>query len=119
MNYDNISQLVKIMLKSAFYADESELGNDPYLNYLGLEKGVYSRYIRDGIKDIINLIEEKSRLIWDNEVLRNSLKCYGKINDEIISADDFEILTDIEKEKIKKYIDKVLEEGSEDIEGEQ
>lgn len=35
MNYDNISQLVKIMLKSTFYADESELGNDPYLNYLG------------------------------------------------------------------------------------
>lgn len=119
MNYDNISQLVKIMLKSTFYADESELGNDPYLNYLGFGKGVYSRYIRDGIKDIIDLIEEKRKLIQNEKHLKDSLELYKKIGEELINPYDFEILTNIEKEKIKKYIDKVLEEGSEDIEEEQ
>lgn len=119
MNYDNISQLVKIMLKSTFYADESELGNDPYLNYLGFGKGVYSRYIRDGIKDIIDLMEEKRKLVQNEEHLKDSLELYKEIGEELINPYDFEALTNEEKAKIKKCINEVLEEGSEDIEEEQ
>lgn len=57
MKQDNISPLIETMLKSAFYSDESEL-TDPYLNYLGLGKITYSKRVRNGIKDLINLMEE-------------------------------------------------------------
>lgn len=112
METDNISPLIEIMLKSAFYSDESELGNDPYLNYLGLGKAIYSMQVRNGIKDIIDLMEEKRTLTQSKEHLNDLLEIYKDIGEEIIDPYDFEVLTDEEKVKIKKYIDNILEEDN-------
>lgn len=108
MECDNISPLIEIMLKSAFYSDESEIGTDPYLNYLGLGKVVYSINVREGIKDIIDLMEKKRALVQSNEYLKDLLENYKDIGKEIIDPNDFELLTDEEKIKIKKYIDNIL-----------
>lgn len=112
MKQDNISPLIEIMLKSAFYSDKSELGTDPYLNYLGLGKAIYSIQVRDGIKDIIDLMEERRALIQSKEHLNDLLENYKDISEEIINPYDFEVLNDEEKKKIKKYIDNILEEDS-------
>ena len=109
MKVDNISNLIKIMLSSAFYSDESEIGMNPYLNYLGLGKTIYSKRVRDGIKDLIDLMEENRALKQNREYLQDSLEDYKEISEEIIDQDDFELLTDEEKIKIKAYINDILE----------
>ena len=114
MKVDNISNLIKIMLSSAFYSDESEIGMDPYLNYLGLGKTIYSKRVRDGIKDLIDLMEENRALKQSREYLQDSLEDYKEISEEIIGQDDFELLTEEEKKQIKKYIDNILKEDNEE-----
>ena len=111
MKQDNISPLIETMLKSAFYSDESE-STDPYLNYLGLGKITYSKRVRNGIKDLIDLMEENRSLKQNIEFLNNDLENYQKINDELINVGDFELLSEKEKKQIKKYIDNIFEEDN-------
>lgn len=103
-----ISNVIKILLLSAFYSDNSDI-KDPYLNYLGLGKIVYSKNVRDGAKAVIDLCDENRHLKESKEYLEDSLKTYKEISDEIINQYDFEILTDEEKKDIRKYIENIME----------
>ena len=110
MRKNNLSVVIELMLSSAFYSDNSDLIHDPYLDYLGLGKIVYSTIMREGAKQIIDLISENESLKQSREYLQDSLETYKEISEEIIDQNDFELLTDEEKIKIKAYIDEILEE---------
>ena len=113
MKKNNIPALIKVIISSAFYSNNCDPINDPYLDYLGLGKIVYSKIMREGVKDIIDLISENASLKQSKEYLQDSLDTYREISEEIIDENDFELLTDEEKVKIKTYIDNILEKDNE------
>ena len=104
-----ISNVIKILLLSAFYSDNSDIG-DPYFNYLGLGKIVYSNTVRNGAKAIIDLCDENRRLKESKEYLEDSLATYRGISNEIINQYEFDTLTDDKKKDIRKYIENIIED---------
>lgn len=114
MRKNNLSKVIELIISSAFYSDNSDPVYDPYLDYLGLGKIVYSKIMREGAKNIIDLISENESLKQSREYLQDSLKTYKEISEEIIDQNDFELLTDEEKIKIKAYIDEILEKDDGD-----
>ncbi len=109
MTDESINELIKIVLKSADYGDDCEL-IDNYLSYIGLGKIPYSRKLRSGVKGIIDLIKDNASLKYTIDYLQDCLKEYEEFNDKIMDVNDIDLLTDEEKERVKKFIEDIFEE---------
>lgn len=109
MTDESINELIKIVLKSADYGDDCELV-DNYLSYIGLGKIPYSRKLRSGVKGIIDLIKDNASLKYTIDYLQDCLKEYEEFNDKIMDVNEIDLLTDEEKERVKKFIEDIFEE---------
>lgn len=113
MTDESINELIKIVLKSADYGDDCEL-IDNYLSYIGLGKIPYSRKLRSGVKGIIDLIKDNASLKYTIDYLQDCLKEYEEFNDKIMDVNEIDLLTDEEKERVKKFIEDIFEEKEDD-----
>lgn len=113
MTDESINELIKIVLKSADYGDDCELIDD-YLGYMGLGKIPYSEILRSGVKGIIDLIKDNARLKYRVEHLQDCLEEYEEFNDKIMNVNEIDLLTDEEKERVKKFIEDIFEEKEDD-----
>lgn len=110
MNYktNKINRFLEISLNSADLVETFDTIN-PFTGGLGLGIRSYPGYIRQGVKEVIDLKQEKIKLKDQLEFAEDELKEYR----EIISPDYLDYLTDENKEKIKEFFEKLLDEVEE------
>lgn len=110
MNYktNKINRFLKISLDSADLVETFDIIN-PFTDGLGLGRRIYPEYIRQGVKEVIDLKQEKTRLKDQLKFAEDELKGYR----EILSPDDLDYLTDESKEKIKRFCEELLDEVEE------
>lgn len=110
MNFqiNKLNKFLKISLDSADLVETFDTIN-PFTAGLGLGIRSYSGYIRQGVKEVINLKQENTDLKDRLEFALDELKGYR----EIIDPDDLYYLTDENKEKIKEFFEKLLDEVEE------
>lgn len=109
MNYktNKINRFLKISLDSADLVETFDIMN-PFTDGLGLGIRNYPEYVRQGVKEVIDLKQENMVLKDDLEFTEDLLREYR----EIIPL-DIEDLTDENKEKIKRFCEELLEEVEE------
>lgn len=109
MNYktNKINRFLKISLDSADLVETFDMIN-PFTDGLGLGIGIYPEYIRQGVKEVIDLKQENMVLTNNLEFTKDLLRKYR----EIITL-DIEDLTDENKEKIKRFCEELLDEVEE------
>lgn len=105
---NKFNYFLKILLDSADLVETFDILNS-FTDGLGLGIRSYPEYIRQGVKDVIDLKQENMRLKDELEFAQEDLKKYG----EIISPDDLDYLTDENKEKIKRFCEELLDEVEE------
>lgn len=105
---NKFNYFLKVLLDSADLVDTFDIIN-PFTDGLGLGIRSYSGYIRQGVKDVIDLKQENMQLKDELEFAQDELKEYK----EIISPDNFYDLTDEHKEKIKSFCEELLDEVKE------
>lgn len=110
MNYktNKINRFLKISLDSADLVETFDPIN-PFTDGLGLGIRNYPGYIRQGVKEVIDLKQENTGLKDQLEFALDDLKEYK----EIISPNNLDYLTDKNREEIKKFVEKILEEVEE------
>lgn len=106
MNFqtNKLNKFLKISLDSADLVETFDILN-PFTEGLGLGIRNYPRYIRQGVKEVINLKQENMQLKDELEFAQDELKGYR----EVISIDDLDNLTDEYKEKIKRFFEELGE----------
>lgn len=107
MNYktNKINRFLKILLDSADLVETFDFIN-PFTDGVGLGIRSYPEYIRQGVKEVIDLKQENMQLKDELELAQDELKGYR----EVISIDDLDNLTDEYKEKIKRFCEELLDE---------
>lgn len=105
---NKINRFLEISLNSADLVETFDTIN-PFTGGLGLGIRSYPGYIRQGVKEVIDLKQEKIKLKDQLEFAEDELKEYR----EIISPDYLDYLTDENKEKIKEFFEKLLDEVEE------
>ena len=105
---NKINRFIEISLNSADLVETFDTIN-PFTGGLGLGIRSYPGYIRQGVKEVIDLKQEKIKLKDQLEFAEDELKEYR----EIISPDYLDYLTDENKEKIKEFFEKLLDEVEE------
>ncbi|MFR6599118.1 MAG: hypothetical protein ACLURU_06295 [Finegoldia magna] len=105
---NKINRFIEISLNSADLVETFDAIN-PFTDGLGLRIRNYPEYIRQGVKEVIDLKQENTDLKDRLEFALDELKGYR----EIIDPDDFYYLTDENKEKIKEFFEKLLDEVEE------
>lgn len=110
MNFqiNKLNKFLKISLDSADLVETFDTIN-PFTDGLGLGIRNYPEYIRQGVKEVINLKQENTDLKDRLEFALDELKGYR----EIIDPDDLYYLIDENKEKIKEFFEKLLDEVEE------
>lgn len=110
MNFqtNKLNKFLKISLDSADLVETFDILN-PFTEGLGLGIRNYPGYIRQGVKEVINLKQENMQLKDELEFVQNELKEYR----EIISPDGLDYLTDENKERIKRFLKELLDEVEE------
>ena len=110
MNYktNKINRFLEISLNSADLVETFDIMN-PFTDGLGLGIRSYPGYIRQGVKEVIDLKQENMNLKDQLEFALDELEGYR----EIIPPDDLDYLTDENKEKIKEFFEKLLDEVEE------
>ncbi|WP_071026016.1 hypothetical protein [Peptoniphilus raoultii] len=109
MNYktNKINRFLKISLDSADLVETFDIIN-PFTDGLGLGIRIYPEYIRQGVKEVIDLKQENMVLTNNLEFTKDLLRKYR----EIITL-DINDLTDENKEKIKRFCEELLDEVEE------
>lgn len=105
---NKINRFIEISLNSADLVETFDTIN-PFTDGLGLGTRSYSGYIRQGVKEVIDLKQENTDLKDRLEFALDELKGYR----EIIDPDDLYYLKDENKEKIKEFFEKLLDEVEE------
>lgn len=105
---NKINRFLEISLNSADLVETFDTMN-PFTDGIGLGIRSYSGYIRQGVKEVIDLKQENIDLKGQLEYALDELKEYR----EIISTDDLDYLTDETKKEIKKFVEKLFEEVEE------
>lgn len=110
MNFqiNKLNKFLKISLDSADLVEAFDITN-PFTDGLGLGIRNYPEYIRQGVKEVVDLKQENADLKDRLEFVLDELKGYR----EIIDPDDLYYLTDENKEKIKEFFEKLLDEVEE------
>lgn len=109
MNFqiNKLNKFLKISLDSADLVETFDIMN-PFTDGLGLGIRNYPEYIRQGVKEVIDLKQENMTLKDDLEFVEDLLKEYR----EFIPLDP-EDLTDENKEKIKEFLKNLGKEAEE------
>ena len=105
---NKINRFLEISLNSADLVETFDIMN-PLTDGLGLGIRNYPEYIRQGVKEVIDLKQKNMQLKDQLEFAQDELKEYR----EIISFDDLDYLRDEHKERIKRFIEKLLDEVEE------
>lgn len=105
---NKINRFIEISLNSADLVETFERIN-PFTDGLGLGIRNYPAYVRQGVKEVIDLKQENINLKDQLEFALDELKGYR----EIISPDDLDYLTDENKKKVKEFFEKLGEEEQE------
>ena len=105
---NKINRFIEISLNSADLVETFDAIN-PFTDGLGLGIRNYPEYIRQGVKEVVDLKQENTDLKDRLEFALDELKGYR----EIIDPDDLYYLTDENKEKIKEFFEKLLDEVEE------
>lgn len=110
MNFqtNKLNKFLKISLDSADLVETFDILN-PFTEGLGLGIRNYPRYIRQGVKEVIDLKQENMHLKDELEFAQDELKGYR----EIIDPDDLYYLTDETKKEIKEFAEKLSNEVEE------
>lgn len=110
MNYktNKINRFLEISLNSADLVETFDPMNQ-FTDGLGLGIRSYPGYIRQGVKEVIDLKQENMNLKDRLEFALDELEGYR----EIIPPDDLDYLTDENKEKIKRFCEELLDEVEE------
>lgn len=110
MNYNTkkLNNFLEISLNSADLVETFEIIN-PFTDGLGLGIRSYPGYIRQGVKEVIDLKQENMQLKDKLEFAQDELKGYR----EVIPIDDIDNLNDEYKEKIKRFFEELLYEVEE------
>lgn len=113
MNFqtNKINRFLEISLNSADLVETFDIMN-PFTDGLGLGIRSYPGYIRQGVKEVIDLKQENMNLKDQLEFALDELEGYR----EIISPDDLDYLTDENKEKIKRFCEELLDEVEDETE---
>lgn len=104
---NKLNNFLKISLDSADLVETFDVIN-PFTDGLGLGIRNYPEYIRQGVKEVIDLKQENMTLKDDLEFVEVLLKEYR----EAIPLDP-EDLTDANKEKVKRFLEELLDEVEE------
>lgn len=105
---NKINRFLEISLNSADLVETFDTTN-PFTDGLGLGRRSYSAYIRQGVKEVIDLKQENTNLKDKLEFALDELEGYR----EIIDPDDLYYLTDANKEKVKRFLEELLDEVEE------
>lgn len=107
MNFqiNKLNKFLQISLDSADLVETFELVN-PFTEGLGLGRKNYSESIRQGVKEVIDLKQENIKLKDRLEYALDDLKEYRGV----IPLDDLDDLTDENKEKVKDFFKKLVDE---------
>ena len=105
---NKINRFLEISLNSADLVETFDSMNQ-FTVGLGLGIRSYPRYIRQGVKEVIDLKQENMNLKDRLEFALDELEGYR----EIIPPDDLDYLTDENKEKIKRFCEELLDEVEE------
>lgn len=104
---NKLNNFLKISLDSADLVETFDVIN-PFTDGIGLGIRNYPEYIRQGVKEVIDLKQENMTLKDDLEFVEDLLKEYR----EAIPLDP-EDLTDANKEKVKRFLEELLDEVEE------
>ena len=91
MKENKIVKLIQISLQSADIADNLELENS-YLEDLGLGSRAYSRYLRNGVKSVIDLQDENVELKRQIDYIQETLSDLEKFNEQVINVEELKII---------------------------
>ena len=104
---NKLNNFLKISLDSADLVETFDVIN-PFTDGIGLGIRNYPEYIRQGVKEVIDLKQENMTLKDDLEFVEDLLKEYR----EAIPLDP-EDLTDANKEKVTRFLEELLDEVEE------
>lgn len=102
-----LNNFLKTCLDSADLAEYSDPINNDFLKKLGLGIYAYASRMRNGVKEVIDLVEDRRRLTSRVEYLENDIKDFN----EIIAIDDVEFLTDENKNQVRELVKKLVEDN--------
>ena len=105
---NKINKFLKLSLDSADLVETFELIN-PFTDGLGLGIRSYSNYIRQGVKEVIDLKQENIKLKDQLGFALDEINGYRKV----IPLDDLDNLTDENKERVKEFFEKLINEVEE------
>lgn len=104
---NKINRFIEISLNSADLVETFDTIN-PFTDGLGLGRRIYPEYIRQGVKEVIDLKQVNMVLTNNLEFTQDLLRKYR----EFIPLDP-EDLTDENKEKIKEFLKNLGKEAEE------
>lgn len=105
---NNIVQLIGIMLNLADIADEKQ--ETPFESEMGLGYRALTAYIREGVKDIINLKRDYFTACEKEKYAKMDLKSNEEILEKIFGRTDLEIYNDNEIARFKALADEIKKE---------
>jgi len=103
-----INDFLKISLNSADLVETFDITNE-FTDGLGLGIRSYPSCIRDGVLEVIKLRQENTNLKDSLEYTAEELKEFQ----ELIPIDDLDFFSDEQKERIRKFCEKIIREVEE------
>lgn len=103
-----INDFLKISLNSADLVETFDIINE-FTDGLGLGIRSYPSYIRDGVLEVIKLRQENTNLKDSLEYTAEELKEFQ----QLIPIDDLGFFSDEQKERIRKFCEKIIREVEE------
>lgn len=100
-----LNNFLKTCLDSADLAECSDPINNDFLKELGLGIYAYAIRMRSGVKEVIDLLENRRRLTGRVEYLDDVIQNFN----EIITMDEVAFLTDENKKQVRELIKKLVE----------
>lgn len=110
---NDIVRLIGIMLNLADIADEKQ--ETPFDKEMGLGYRAFTSYIREGVKDIINLKRDYFAACESKEYAKIELKCNEEILEKIFGRTDLDVYNDDEIARFKALADEIQKEIDEEV----